>query len=107
VGNGRRSALRKLKGEKEAAEAKKRPVGKEETPAEFAEKMKGIHKEVEGVRNQVVKMTEHQNDIRNAILAIRRESTASKGATPGFGPLFVASFAHSLTRSLDDSGSVP
>ena len=70
--------LRKLKGQKETEEAKKRPVGKEETPSEFAEKMKGLHKEVEGVRSQVVRMTEHQNDIRIAILTIRRDSAASR-----------------------------
>lgn len=64
-------ALRKLRGEREAEEAKRRPLGKEETPSEFSEKVKEMKQEVNEVRGRVVQIVEHQESIRKAILAIR------------------------------------
>jgi prefoldin subunit 5 len=65
-------ALRKLNGEREAQEAKRRPAGKEETPPEFSAKVKEMHKEVDEVRGRVAQIVEHQATIRKAIEAIRR-----------------------------------
>ena len=99
-------ALRKVKGEREAEEAKRRPPGRqEETPSEFSEKVKEMHKEADEMRGRVAQLVEHQNSIRNAILAIRRESTAARAfreagaAVPAVGDHSAAGLAPSPPQS--------
>jgi hypothetical protein len=87
-------ALRKLQGERQAQEAKRRPAGKEETPPEFAAKVKEMHEEVDEVRGRVSQIVEHQASIRRAIDAIRKgvhkkagtDSPAAASSTAALAP---------------------